>query len=216
MKERKTYYIQVIYDDKGDIDSIDIAGNNTLKEIMELNAALFSQIKFQILAEADFYETKDLVKAKKLLDKTSESCNNIILRKHLIKMFLDYYNEYTDEELDKMNFKITIFEKDDDIIDIYSNKLTNAENVDDLFTIFKDILSQPSLRYEPNVENKCTEYSTSLNHFQKMNIMLYEWGSFLKQVTLEDKELASHLAIEFSKHFKDIIYEVLGITPKED
>lgn len=216
MKEKKTYNIQVIYNDKGNIDNINIQGKNRLSDIMELNEAIFNNIKFQILADTDFYETKDVLYDKHLLDKTTQICNNKMLRKHLINLFLTSYDDYDEKDLDKMNFKITIFKKDDDSIDYYVKQISNAEDVEDLFSIFKDIASQPFINYSPNVENECVEYSTSLNHFQKMHIMLMEWGSLLKEIKFEDESLARQMAMEFSRNFKTVIYDVLDITPKEE
>lgn len=216
MKEKKTYNIQVIYNDKGNIDNINIQGKNRLSDIMELNEAIFNNIKFQILADTDFYETKDVLYDKHLLDKTTQICNNKMLRKHLINLFLTSYDDYDEKDLDKMNFKITIFKKDDDSIDYYVKQISNAEDVEDLFSIFKDIASQSFINYSPNVENECVEYSTSLNHFQKMHIMLMEWGSLLKEIKFEDESLARQMAMEFSRNFKTVIYDVLDITPKEE
>lgn len=216
MKERKRYNIEVTYSDDGTIDNIDIQGKNRLSDIMELNEAIFNNIKFQILANTDFYETKDVLHSKHLLDKTTQICNNKMLRKHLISLFLTSYNDYDEKDLDKMNFKITIFKKDDDSIDYYAKQISNAEDVEDLFSIFKDIISQPFINYNPNVENECIEYSTSLNYFQKMHIMLMEWGSLLKEIKFEDESLARQMAIEFSRNFKTVIYDVLDITPKEE
>lgn len=216
MKEKKTYNIQVIYNDKGNIDNINIQGKNRLSDIMELNEAIFNNIKFQILADTDFYETKDVLYDKHLLDKTTQICNNKMLRKHLINLFLTSYDDYDEKDLDKMNFKITIFKKDDDSIDYYVKQISNAEDVEDLFSIFKDIASQPFINYSPNVENECVEYSTSLNHFQKMHIMLMEWGSLLKEIKFEDESLTRQMAMEFSRNFKTVIYDVLDITPKEE
>lgn len=216
MKERKKYNIEVTYNDDGTIDNIDIQGKNRLSDIMELNEAIFNNIKFQILADTDFYETKDVLHSKHLLDKTTQICNNKMLRKHLINLFLTSYNDYDEKDLDKMNFKITIFKKDDDTIDYYAKQLANAEDVKNLFSIFKDIISQPFINYNPNVENECLEYSTSLNYFQKMHIMLMEWGSLLKEIKFEDESLARQMAMEFSRNFKTVIYDVLDITPKEE
>ena len=216
MKEKKTYNIQVIYNDKGNIDNINIQGKNRLSDIMELNEAIFNNIKFQILADTDFYETKDVLYDKHLLDKTTQICNNKMLRKHLINLFLTFYDDYDEKDLDKMNFKITIFKKDDDSIDYYAKQISNAEDVDDLFSIFKDIISQPFINYSPNIEKECVEYSTSLNYFQKMHIMLMEWGSLLKEIKFEDESLARQMAMEFSRNFKTVIYDVLDITPKEE
>ena len=216
MKERKRYNIEVTYSDDGTIDNIDIQGKNRLSDIMELNEAIFNNIKFQILANTDFYETKDVLHSKHLLDKTTQICNNKMLRKHLISLFLTSYNDYDEKDLDKMNFKITIFKKDDDSIDYYAKQISNAEDVKNLFSIFKDIISQPFINYNPNVENECIEYSTSLNYFQKMHIMLMEWGSLLKEIKFEDESLARQMAMEFSRNFKTVIYDVLDITPKEE
>ena len=216
MKERKKYNIEVTYSDDGTIDNINIQGKNRLSDIMELNEAIFNNIKFQILADTDFYETKDVLHSKHLLDKTTQICNNKMLRKHLINLFLTSYNDYDEKDLDKMNFKITIFKKDDDSIDYYVKQISNAEDVKNLFSIFKDIISQPFINYNPNVENECLEYSTSLNYFQKMHIMLMEWGSLLKEIKFEDESLARQMAMEFSRNFKTVIYDVLDITPKEE
>lgn len=216
MKKRKKYNIEVTYSDDGTIDNINIQGKNRLSDIMELNEAIFNNIKFQILADTDFYETKDVLHSKHLLDKTTQICNNKMLRKHLINLFLTSYNDYDEKDLDKMNFKITIFKKDDDSIDYYVKQISNAEDVKNLFSIFKDIISQPFINYNPNVENECIEYSTSLNYFQKMHIMLMEWGSLLKEIKFEDESLARQMAIEFSRNFKTVIYDVLDITPKEE
>ena len=216
MKERKRYNIEVTYNDGGTIDNINIQGKNRLSDIMELNEAIFNNIKFQILDDTDFYETKDVLHSKHLLDKTTQICNNKMLRKHLINLFLTSYNDYDEKDLDKMNFKITIFKKDDDSIDYYAKQLSNAEDVEDLFSIFKDIASQPFTSYSPEVKNECIEYSTSLNHFQKMHIMLMEWGSLLKEIKFEDESLARQMAMQFSRNFKTVIYDVLDITPKEE
>ena len=216
MKERKRYNIEVTYNDDGTIDNINIQGKNRLSDIMELNEAIFNNIKLQILADTDFYETKDVLYDKHLLDKTTQICNNKMLRKHLINLFQTSYDDYDEKDLDKMNFKITIFKKDDDTIDYYAKQISNAEDVEDLFSIFKDIASQPFINYSPNVENECVEYSTSLNHFQKMHIMLMEWGSLLKEIKFEDESLARQMAMEFSRNFKTVIYDVLDITPKEE
>ena len=216
MKERKKYKIEVTYNDDGTIDNIDIQGKNRLSDIMELNEAIFNNIKFQILADTDFYETKNVLHSRHLLDKTTQICNNKMLRKHLINLFLTSYNDYDEKDLDKMNFKITIFKKDDDSIDYYVKQISNAEDVKNLFSIFKDIISQPFINYNPNVENECLEYSTSLNYFQKMHIMLMEWGSLLKEIKFEDESLARQMAMEFSRNFKTVIYDVLDITPKEE
>lgn len=216
MKERKKYKIEVTYNDDGTIDNIDIQGKNRLSDIMELNEAIFNNIKFQILDDTDFYKTKDVLHSKHLLNKTTQICNNKMLRKHLINLFLTSYNDYDEKDLDKMNFKITIFKKDDDSIDYYVKQISNAEDVKNLFSIFKDIISQPFINYNPNVENECIEYSTSLNYFQKMHIMLMEWGSLLKEIKFEDESLARQMAIEFSRNFKTVIYDVLDITPKEE
>ena len=216
MKERKKYNIEVTYNDDGTIDNINIQGKNRLSDIMELNEAIFNNIKFQILDDTDFYETKDVLHSKHLLDKTTQICNNKMLRKHLINLFLTSYNDYDEKDLDKMNFKITIFKKDDDSIDYYVKQISNAEDVKNLFSIFKDIISQPFINYNPNVENECLEYSTSLNYFQKMHIMLMEWGSLLKEIKFEDESLARQMAMEFSRNFKTVIYDVLDITPKEE
>ena len=43
-----------------------------------------------------------------------------------------------------------------------------------------------------------------------------EWGSLLKEIKFEDESLARQMAMEFSRNFKTVIYDVLDITPKEE
>lgn len=216
LKERKKYKIEVTYNDDGTVNNIDIEGKNRLGDIMDLNEALFNNIKFQILDNSDFYNLDNVKEARYTLDRATQLCNSKMLRKHLINLFLTSYDDYDEKDLDKMNFKITIFKKNEDTIDYYAKKLADAEDVEHLFSIFKDIVSQPSINYNPNVENECIEYSTSLNYFQKMHIMLMEWGSLLKEIKFEDESLARQMAMEFSRNFKTVIYDVLDITPKEE
>lgn len=215
MKEKKKFNIEAIYYDNGKIESIAIDGKHSFKEIMNLTSGLLSDIQNHLLYEAGFLDCTDKMKALKIYRGVQTFCDNRMIKDFIISLFLDNYEDYTDNELDQMGYKVVIYQKGEDDASKIVSKL-NTGDFEEAMCMFSELMSMENYSYDPNVENKCIKYGVNLNYFQKMNIMLYEWSSFLKEVQLENNELAFDIAKSFSENFKEIVFTVLNLKKEEE
>lgn len=215
MKEKKKFNIEAIYNDNDKIESITIDGQHSFKEIMDLTSSLLSDIQNHLLYEAGFLDCTDKMKALKTYKGVQTFCDNKIIKDFIVSLFLDNYEDYTDNELDQMGYKVVIYQKGEDDASKIVSKL-NTGDLEEAMYMFSELMFMENYSYDPNVKNKCVKYNVNLNYFQKMNIMLYEWNSFLKEVQLEDNELAFDIAKSFSENFKEIVFNVLNLKKEEE